>query len=211
MNTLEKIRRRWTQNLTDKVIILDLGRADLAKLLRKLDFKMGVEVGVERGLYSETLCRENPQMKIYGVDPWESLDKCKLHPLQERTENHSSQTRCDKYYEEAVRRLTPYPNSKILKEYSVTAVKKFADNSLDFVYIDANHQYQFVLNDITMWNQKVKTGGIISGHDYYNTAQGNPRKLRVKLAVDDYLKIFRIEPLFILSKDEWPSWMWVKQ
>ena len=42
----------------------------------------------------------------------------------------------------------------------------FQDESLDFVYIDGNHDYEFVLEDIELWTPKVKQGGIIGGHDY---------------------------------------------
>jgi predicted O-methyltransferase YrrM len=40
------------------------------------------------------------------------------------------------------------------------------DKSLDFVYIDANHTYQAVKEDIRLWYPKVKSGGLIMGHDY---------------------------------------------
>lgn len=191
-------------------IILEAGRADLASLLHEFNFKVGVEVGVERGLYSEILCKANPQMKIYGVDPWESLEVCRKNPPKRRTENHSSQTRCDQYYQEAVRRLAPYPNYHILKEYSVDAVKRFADKSLDFVYIDANHQYSFVIDDLTWWSRKVKRGGIVAGHDYYDSSPGSKRRLFVKQAVNDFVKAKQISHLIIWGGDKWPSWMWVK-
>lgn len=40
------------------------------------------------------------------------------------------------------------------------------DRSLDFVYIDANHDYLSVMNDIDFWLPKVKMGGAIGGHDF---------------------------------------------
>ena len=49
---------------------------------------------------------------------------------------------------------------------SVSASKKYEDNSLDFVFIDANHEYDYVKKDIEAWFPKVKVGGIIAGHDY---------------------------------------------
>jgi cephalosporin hydroxylase len=49
---------------------------------------------------------------------------------------------------------------------SVEASKLYQDKSLDFVYIDANHDYENVLEDIKVWLPKVKEDGIISGHDY---------------------------------------------
>lgn len=52
------------------------------------------------------------------------------------------------------------------KMTSVDAAKLFDDKSLDFVFIDANHKYDYVSADIAAWFPKVKSGGIISGHDY---------------------------------------------
>lgn len=49
---------------------------------------------------------------------------------------------------------------------SISASKKYEDNSIDFVFIDANHEYIDVKNDIEAWFSKVKIGGIIAGHDY---------------------------------------------
>lgn len=60
---------------------------------------------------------------------------------------------------------------------SITASTRFQDNSLDFVFIDANHHYEFVKKDIEAWFPKVKTGGYIGGHDY---------RKDVKVAVDEF-------------------------
>ena len=52
------------------------------------------------------------------------------------------------------------------------AVHHFKDESLDFVFIDANHEYEEVKKDIELWYPKVKKGGIFAGHDYSDTWQG---------------------------------------
>jgi len=59
-----------------------------------------------------------------------------------------------------------FPNLKIVQSPGMEAVKNYADNSIDMVFIDAGHTYEEVFEDITAWLPKVKDTGIISGHDY---------------------------------------------
>ena len=50
---------------------------------------------------------------------------------------------------------------------SVDAAATYADNSLDWVFIDAEHDYESVKKDIIAWYPKVKIGGMIGGHDFH--------------------------------------------
>jgi len=53
-----------------------------------------------------------------------------------------------------------------IKSDSKLAVSLYQDDSLDFVFIDASHDYENVKKDIELWYPKVKSKGILSGHDY---------------------------------------------
>ncbi len=75
-----------------------------------------------------------------------------------------------------------------IKLDSLSASKLYEDNSLDFVFIDANHNYEFVKKDIEAWLPKIKKGGYIGGHDYGGG---------VKQAVDE------IFPVKTLSGTSW--------
>lgn len=68
-----------------------------------------------------------------------------------------------------------------MKMSSIEASKQFDDASLDFVFVDASHEYEDVKLDIEHWMPKMKVGGIIAGHDYVRGCPG------VRLAVDEYL------------------------
>ena len=92
------------------------------------------------------------------------------------------------------------------------AVKKFKDESLDFVYIDGAHDYKNVYKDLKAWSKKVKKGGIVAGDDYVDPSEPDyPKKIYdVKAAVNDWVKKKKIKPLFLLAKNNDRSWFYVK-
>jgi len=75
-----------------------------------------------------------------------------------------------------------FENVTILKGLTTNMANKVQDNSLDILYLDAGHFYDAVFADLKAWYPKVKTGGIIAGHDYLNKAYG------VFNAVADFVK-----------------------
>jgi len=79
----------------------------------------------------------------------------------------------DKLYDIFKQNMTPVSKYyRDLKMTSTEAAKLFEDESIDFVYIDACHEYESVKSDIHSWMPKIKKGGIIAGHDYNPTFPG---------------------------------------
>lgn len=211
MNTLDYIIKKYNIDLNGvlPIEIPNVGRNDLAALLRELGFKVGVEVGVAAGDYSRLLCVANPQMKIYGVDLWKTYGDYSNYTAR----------RLNLFCEQAKTQLAPFSNYEIIKELSADAVKRFADGSLDFVYIDANHQDPYVTEDMVEWSKKVRSGGIVSGHDYFKQEVVVNNKCDVIEATQKYTKDNNIKPWFILGlsekmpglvRDSSRSWFWVK-
>jgi hypothetical protein len=165
-----------------------------------------VEVGVAQGDHAKMLCDQNPGVKLYCVDVWE-----KYPGFREYTD------RITKYFEEAKEKLKPY-DTVIVKKFSMDAVKDFADGSLDFVYIDAAHDFKNVTDDVCEWAKKVRIGGIVFGHDYKEQSKG-PYVRDVKYVIQAYCYAKSIRPWFVLKngiKDEvfgWdnPGWLFVRQ
>jgi len=91
------------------------------------------------------------------------------------------------------------------------AVGDFADEYFDFVYIDGNHIFNYVANDIYYWLKKIRVGGIIAGHDYrpYYPRSG----IHVFQVVNAYTDAYGIKPWFITSYEveKVRSFFWVKQ
>lgn len=139
-------------------------REEIAKMFRDKGFKVGAEIGVFAGYFSEVLCKTIPGLKLYCIDSWEVYSGYR---------DYKFESSMKKAYDAAVERLKPY-DCEIIKNFSVHAARNFEDFSLDFVYIDANHEYSYVYNDLMSWTGKVKEhGGIVAGDDYYMTKTGN--------------------------------------
>lgn len=214
--TLDYILNKFKLSCDDKtrlpIEIPDFGRNQLADLLHELDFKTGVEVGVAAGVYSEVIAKANPQMKLLGIDPYAPLAGYK---------DYQRPATFEKFKAEARARLEPFSNYEFVQKTSMDAVKDFQDSSLDFVYIDANHQEPFITQDITEWYKKIKLGGILAGHDYSKPKSQDDMSPHhdVKRAVQIYSTNNGIRPWFVLGswtfkrgmiRDNPRSWMWVK-
>lgn len=180
-------------------IEIDDTRLALSELCKEFNFTTGVEIGVEEGIFSELICQTNPSLTLYGIDPWLSYVR--------GTQTYNQQ-KLSRHYENAVKRLSKYPNCYIIRKYSMDAVMEFYEGSLDFIYIDGDHSFDFVMTDIIEWSKKVKSGGIVSGHDYKDSTSRLP--FHTIIATQAYTKVHKISPWFIFTKDEAPSWMWVK-
>lgn len=138
-------------------------RLELAAYFSKAGFKVGAEIGVFDGYFSEHLCKTISGLKLYSVDAWQVYPGYRDHKFEESMRNAEAKAR---------ERLAPF-DVEIIKKFSMDAVKNFEDGSLDFVYIDGNHEYRFVKEDIEEWAKKVRKGGVVAGDDYYMTRAGN--------------------------------------
>ena len=185
------------------------GSADLSKLFAELGFHNGLEVGTDQGLYAEVLCKDNPNLHLTCVDPWNSdVYDPVFSGVREQ------QAYFDQRYQETANRLKPY-NCTLIRKTSMDALKDIPDGSLDFVYIDANHDFLNFVMDLEGWKKKVRSGGIISGHDYafYSYRKFN----HVKRALIAYARCYRMIPIFApayvlkgLPRDRFRSWFYVQ-
>jgi len=90
------------------------------------------------------------------------------------------------------------------------AVKEFDDESIDFCYIDANHSFSNIAQDIWYWSKKVRKGGIVSGHDYREfPGKFGLDACHVKYVVDAWVKARNIE--LFTTKERTPSWFYIKE
>ena len=200
--TLEYILDKYDVKADDKSpIVLKISRwNDLPQLLVELGFRVGAEIGVLAGSYTVALLKAG--LQIYAIDPWLQFDK-KLEYYDYRKKDMSE-------YEKAARERVEGQDVKIIKATSMDALKEFKDDSLDFVFIDGNHEYRHVVDDIDEWSRKVRKGGIVMGHDYFKT-KGGRNQMQVVQAVNGWVSSKKISPLFITKGvDKCPCWFYVR-
>lgn len=209
MDSLEHIRQRFGLDYSQPspIEIPDVSRKTLALLFAELGFALGVEVGTWRGQFAEILCKGNPALKLYCVDPWKAYGGYTDFKSQESLEWS---------YGRAQHRLAPY-KCELMRMPSLEGVTHFADGALDFVYVDGNHDFPNVVADIHAWLPKVRAGGILAGHDYRQCI--NQHNMHVYEAVNGYTASYHIEPWFVLGRklrvageirEGHRSFMWVK-
>lgn len=179
-------------------------RLELATYFRDQGYLKGAEIGVFNGYFSEQLFKGIPGLKLYAVDPWQ---------VYEGYRDHKFKRSMDAAYAMARERLGRF-DVEFVRKFSMDAAKDFEDGSLDFVYIDANHEYAYVRDDIREWTKKVRIGGTVAGDDYYLTPRGNVGVIK---AVDEYVR----ENGYVLHITDWdmenpvednrqPAWYFTK-
>jgi hypothetical protein len=121
-----------------------------------------VEVGVWKGMSAcfmvVEIINSGKNIKFDCVDTWDYVD----------TSNEINQTQFDNLFNIFSKNIEPVKNKiNIVKSLSWDGALNYEDNSLDFVFIDAGHDYESVKKDVNAWYPKIKNGGIIAGHDYH--------------------------------------------
>ena len=154
-------------HLNDAKVVKD--RETLLELLPK----NGVvcELGVNKGRFSEKILKLNKPKKLHLVDIWDS--ERYNSKLQKIVENKFSKE-IDKH------------KIEINKGYSIEILKSFNDNYFDWVYIDTTHNYQDTIEELNLSKLKVKSNGIISGHDYITRSRSLGIKYGVVEAVNEF-------------------------
>ena len=142
--------------------LVGLNRDGMYKIFADKGFTKGCEVGVREGNNSFSMLSLIPGLHLVLVDPYMVYEYRKL---KKRNKWKWDLPTMDKIRHKAIRRLGK-SNVRWLMTTSELASKCVEDESLDFVYIDGNHSFDFITQDLQFWFPKIRKGGIISGHDY---------------------------------------------
>jgi|WetSurSiteA1Bulk_404760.scaffolds.fasta_scaffold11875_4 predicted O-methyltransferase YrrM len=135
----------------------------LTDLIKKINARKIAEVGVSRGMCARQIISKCDLDKYYMIDP-------DPHEVFE--------------YEAVFR---GYKHAIFLRLPSTRAVRCIDDGELDLTFIDADHGYESVKEDIKLWMPKIRKNGILCGHDYHQSDSGVIR------AVDELLPSRNLE------------------
>lgn len=148
---------------------MNQGQLHLIKLLKPLKMTgTFVEVGTWQGDFASYILGFLECTKLYCIDPYKYFeDETYKDSMNIKLKGDHG----NNVYESTKRRLEKIGPGRVemIRKTSLEAVNSFNDESLDFVYIDANHEYKHALQDILAWYPKVKKGGILAGDDIWST------------------------------------------
>lgn len=148
----------------------------------------GVEVGFWKGDFGYKMLEENERLYWIGVDPYfEYGRKARKQPIW------------DGIFERVMKKMERFGERfRIIRKPSSEGIK-FITEKVDFVFIDGNHDFDFVYDDIFLYEEIIRKDGIMSGHDYIN---------HVGPVVDKYVKEFGREMFLDASFDPCGVFWW---
>ena len=121
---------------------------------------IGVEIGVYKGEHALSMLKNLDIKRLYLIDPFTLYSESKHY-------NGIEQDTLEKAKEILIKRFEDNKRVLFIFERSEDCFDDIP-NDLDFVYIDGAHDYINVKRDIDNYYPKVKEGGILGGHDFFN-------------------------------------------
>jgi hypothetical protein len=178
-------------------------RVELPELLNRRGLLgRGAEVGVKLGFFSDHLLSQWRGQQLISIDPWLHDD-----PDSYVDTGNVQQGEQETYYRTTLDLLAKYgERSSVWRMTSLEAAERIADNELDFVYIDARHDYHSVREDLETWLPKVRPGGILAGHDYLD-GEFPEGRFGVKSAVDEVFGRYGLTVHSTFQDTPWISWV----
>jgi len=153
------------------------------------------ELGVFKGEFSEVLYNTLKPKELYLVDIW----KGQFGSGDKDGKNHTVVDDMEVVYNGLKEKYAPTPEVKLVRSDTQTFLLKCPNNSFDLIYVDADHTYQAVLNDLQLSFLKVKHGKFLTGHDYIQGGE-------VYAAVNNFCYVYQ-QKISAITKDGCPSFV----
>lgn len=168
---------------------------------------VGVEIGVWKGGFSSMVLEKVKPSKYHLIDPWVHFDGAEYDQAWYGGDDPDGQAKMDRIYQGVLDQFAGEIDAGTVvvhKGLSSEVASEFEDEYFDWVYIDGNHLYEFVRDDLELYYPKVKPGGLITGDDYMDGQWWGDGVIR---AVDEFVASGRAEVVeirgaqFVLRKN----------
>ncbi len=133
---------------------------------------LAVEIGSWKGCSTKVITQQVAKTGglLYCVDDWKGSGNADTLDTANREDVFN-------VFRDNMKELNHWCNIRVLMMTSLEAARIFQDGIVDFIFLDADHSYEHVKEDILMWLPKLKLHGIFTGHDLDHSG--------VKRAVDE--------------------------
>ncbi len=193
-------------------------RSELARLARQAGMRTMIEIGVYQGEFAELMLTKWARFDhYYGIDLWQQqknyLDSSNADDAKRNQDYQITLSRLTKKFGQ--QRIT------LIRNFSTVAVDRFAHQSIDFIYVDARHDYCGALEDMQAYYPKLRCGGLFAGHDYqYDSgtldddwgvcANGSRIEGSVKKAVLEFAQLNSVPKVYNTGESRHCSWYFFK-
>jgi cephalosporin hydroxylase len=173
-------------------LLTSLNREAVLKLIPKGG--VGVEIGVNRGMYARRILENAAPRRLHLVDPWPTDsgdDYIRTYGVRDDMETHYQLVKTT--FADAI----ACGQVVLHRQYSRESASSFAHGELDFAYVDGMHTYEACLEDLRLFAPKVKPGGLLMGHDFSNTVMGRRKAFGVVRAVSEFVAESDFRPVLV--------------
>lgn len=198
-------------------------RTELINLFKSKDeIGRGIEIGTYEGEYASEILKTWTS-DLYLIDIWRNVNNTEYSDSCNRKDYINVMHKCCQNISGHEERC------HMIRSSSENAAKLFNNESFDFIYLDANHKYEFIKADMKLWFPKLRKGGVFAGHDYLkinwfadkNFAEDGVNK-HIFFNNGNYAGQFGVNPAveefcaqlnckFRVTEDEWfGSWFFIK-
>ena len=155
------------------------------------------EIGVFKGEFSQQILDQTQPRKLHLIDPWKFQASPEFATSWYGGDKGHDQHYMDLIYEEVRARFQKQILSEVVEIHRKPSVESAADfpaNYFDWIYVDGDHRYNAVMEDMLAYRSKVKPGGYVAGDDYESPGwwEGG-----VKKAVDELISLNVYETVLI--------------
>ena len=130
---------------------------------------IGAEIGVHRAEFSRQILKRTRPKKLYLIDPWKHFEASEYEQSKYGGLGVDGQKEMDARYQSVRTKMQSYVEKgtvEVIREFSGEAARKFRNDYLDFVYIDGDHSYEGVREDLDKYYPLIKADGLLMLDDY---------------------------------------------